>query len=106
VLFAGWSRQERIIGPPRPSARFDSARFRSKNLDILFKRDYYEQRLALQRLASEQEKEAAALEEEEEEEGEEEAGEVEGEMGSTVGMGPGDRAVLRSTRSFDQMDPR
>ena len=27
---------------------------RSKNLDILFKRDYYEQRLAIQRLANEQ----------------------------------------------------
>ena len=39
--------------------------YRSKNLDILFKRDYYEQRLAIQRLNSEQltEKEAAEVEE-------------------------------------------
>ena len=38
---------------------------RSKNLDILFKRDYYEQRLAIQRLNSEQlaEKEATEAEE-------------------------------------------
>ena len=42
-----------------------SISFRSKNLDILFKRDYYEQRLAIQRLNSEQlaEKEAAEAEE-------------------------------------------
>jgi len=40
-------------------------KIRSKNLDILFKRDYYEQRLAIQRLNSEQlaEKEAAEAEE-------------------------------------------
>ena len=39
--------------------------YRSKNLDILFKRDYYEQRLAIQRLNSEQlaEKEAVEVEE-------------------------------------------
>ena len=36
---------------------------RSKNLDILFKRDYYEQRLAIQRQISEAEKEAAEAEE-------------------------------------------
>ena len=35
------------------SSNFDDC-CRSKNLDILFKRDYYEQRLAIQRLASEQ----------------------------------------------------
>ena len=35
------------------SSNFDDC-CRSKNLDILFKRDYYEQRLAIQRLANEQ----------------------------------------------------
>ena len=39
--------------------------FRSRNLDILIKRDYYLQRLALQRLAADQEKEAQELEEQE-----------------------------------------
>ena len=37
----------------KKSSNFDDC-CRSKNLDILFKRDYYEQRLAIQRLASEQ----------------------------------------------------
>ena len=88
--------------------------FRSKNLDILFKRDYYEQRLAIQRLNSEQlaEKEAAEAEEggvEQEEAqvqenigGEEEEG---GEMAATAAVAP-PAQILRQGKSFDQMDPR
>ena len=90
-------------------------------MDILFKRDYYEQRLAIQRLNSEQlaEKEAAEAEEggvepeevlkflnakmselilQENIEGEEEEG------GDMAAAAPGQ--LLRQGKSFDQMDPR
>ena len=109
-----------------------SLSFRSKNLDILFKRDYYEQRLAIQRLNSEQlaEKEAAEAEEggveteevgefcfvfelaktktktktqaQENIGGEEEEG---GEMAATA-VAPPPAQILRQGKSFDQMDPR
>merc|ERR550532_2072742 len=71
-------------------------KIRSKNLDILFKRDYYEQRLAIQRLNSEQlaEKEAAEAEEEEG-----------GEMAATAVAPPPPAQILRQGKSFDQMDP-
>ena len=88
-------------------------------MDILFKRDYYEQRLAIQRQISEAEKEAAEAEEggvepeevlrflnakmselilQENIEGEEEEG------GDMAAAAPGQ--LLRQGKSFDQMDPR
>jgi len=87
-------------------------KIRSKNLDILFKRDYYEQRLAIQRLASEQaDKEAQGQTQGEEvveaEEQVDETGSREGEEGgremAATAVPPGQ--ILRQAKSFDQMDP-